>query len=52
MSRSAILDLAIKAIRCYAMEHYGWAAKYHPEDRHKWDMLMEAAKMLESMKHG
>ena len=43
--------LAAKAIRNYAQEHYGWSAKYHPEDREKWDVLMEMANQLSQCHH-
>jgi len=42
--------LAAKAIRSYAQEHWGWSAKYHPEDREKYDALMEQAVKIEASK--
>jgi len=50
MNKTAIINLAKKAIISYAQEHYGWAAKYHPDERDKWDALMKAIEMLEALK--
>jgi len=47
MSEKEKIRLAVKAIRCYSSEHYGWAAKYHEEDYDKWLALMETADQLE-----
>lgn len=50
MTKIAIINLAIKALKSYATEHYGWSARRHPEAREKWDALMKAAEMLEQLK--
>jgi len=47
MSKKEKIRLAVKAIRCYASKHFGWAAKFHPEDYDKWLALMETADQLE-----
>jgi hypothetical protein len=49
MTDKAIIELAKKAIRSYAQEHFGWAAKYHPEDLEKYEALMAAVKMLDKI---
>ena len=51
LSRKTI-ELAIKAIRSYAQEHYGWDAKYHPEAMNKYQELMEAVKILKKLRDG
>lgn len=50
MSEREKRKLAAKAIRSFASEHYGWAAKYHPEDYEKWAALMEMADKVENEK--
>jgi hypothetical protein len=40
------IKLAIKAIRTYNSEHYGWDAKYHPDELEKYTALVEMANML------
>jgi hypothetical protein len=44
--------LTVKAIRSYAQEHYGWSAKYHPEDLEKYNTLMDEANKLEKENNG
>jgi hypothetical protein len=46
MTDNEKVKLAKKAIRDFAVEHYGWDAKYHPEAREKYDALMEMADNL------
>ncbi len=38
--------LAAKAIRAYAQEHFGWGAKFHPEQEQKYIALLEIANKL------
>jgi hypothetical protein len=47
MTEKEKAKLVAKAIRSYAQEHFGWAAKYHPDDREKWETLMNAADRIE-----
>ena len=47
MSEHEKLTLAIKAIRSYAQAQWGWGAKYHPEEREKFDALMQVADSLQ-----
>ena len=47
MTEKEKTKLAVKAIRSYAQEHFGWAAKFHPEEKEKWDALIEVANKLE-----
>ncbi len=49
MSKLAIIRLAQKAIIHYAQEHYGWGAKYHPDQLEKYEALMKAVKMLDEI---
>ena len=48
MTEHAKIKLAVKAIRHYAQEHYGWGAKYHPEQLEKFEALMDMADNLET----
>ncbi len=48
MTEEAKRKLAAKAIREYAREHWGWAAKYYPEQYEKWLACMEMADKLEN----
>jgi hypothetical protein len=47
MTEREKIKLAVKALRGYAQEHWGWSAKYHPEDKEKYAALMEMAEKLE-----
>ena len=47
MTENEKRELVVKAIRKYAQEHYGWSAKYHPEDREKFEVLIEWANRIE-----
>lgn len=49
MTEKAEIKLAVHAIRSFAQEHYGWSAKYHPEDKEKWLALMNVATTLENI---
>ena len=43
------IRLAIKALRRYRLEQYGWAAKFHEEDRMIYNELTQAIKELEEL---
>jgi hypothetical protein len=46
------IRIAVKAIRKYAQEHFGWDAKFHEDKKHEWDNHMEVIHWLESLKDG
>ncbi|OGO11448.1 MAG: hypothetical protein A2Y53_00075 [Chloroflexi bacterium RBG_16_47_49] len=48
MSEREKIKLAVKAIRSYAQQEWGWGAKYHPDQREKYDACMEVANRMES----
>lgn len=48
MSEDEKTQLVVKVIRTFCQEHYGWDAKYYPEDIDKYAALMEMADRLES----
>jgi hypothetical protein len=50
MTRNAAINLAIKTLRRWSREYYGWEAKYKPEARAEYDKFMEAIRILESLK--
>jgi hypothetical protein len=52
MTKKAKLALVIKALRSYAQEHYGWSAKYHPEDKENFDTLIDFSRGLENVRNG
>jgi hypothetical protein len=52
MTKNEKIRVAIKAIRKYAQEHYGWDAKFHEDKRREWDKHMEVIHWLESLKDG
>jgi hypothetical protein len=52
MTEKQKIALVVKAIRSYAQEHFGWSAKYHPEDLDKYNTLMSTAKELEEKRYG
>lgn len=47
MTEKAKIKLAVKALTSYAQEHWGWSAKYHPDEKEKYDALMEVADKLQ-----
>lgn len=49
MTKNAKIKLAKKAILNYAQEHYGWGAKYHPDEKDKFDALIDVAKLLDEL---
>ena len=52
MNKNKAIAMAIEAIRRFASEHYGWSAKYHPDQKIKWDKWMDAIKVLEELRDG
>ena len=50
MTQNEKIKVAIKAIRSYAQEHYGWDAKFHEDKRELWDKHMEVIHWLETLK--
>jgi hypothetical protein len=42
--------MAIKAIRKYMQDYYGWDAKYHEDKKKIWDELVEVIAWLEEIK--
>ncbi len=47
MTEREKVKLASKAIRSYAQEHWGWGAKFHPDQEDKYNACMEIADKLE-----
>jgi len=50
MTNKEKCSMAIKAIRKFSQEHYGWDAKFNPEKRKEWDKYVEIIAWLEEMK--
>ena len=50
MTRLAAINLAIKTLRRWSREYFGWDAKYKPEARAEYDKYMQAIEILEAMK--
>ena len=44
--------MAIEAIRRLSNDLYGWSAKYHPDQKIKWDKWQDAIKVLENLRDG
>ena len=49
MSDKAKRKFAAKMLRRFAIEYYGWQSKHHPDQREKYDILMEMADKLEKI---
>ena len=47
MSDKAKRKFAAKMLRRFAIEYYGYNARHHPDQREKYDILMEMADKLE-----
>jgi hypothetical protein len=52
MTKNEAIKIAIKAVRKYATEHYGWDAKFHEDKKREWDKYMETIHVLETIKDG
>ena len=50
MTKNSAINLAIKALRRFARDYYGWEAKFHPDKRAEYDKYMQAIKLLEGLK--
>ena len=50
MTKNAAINLAVKILKRWAVEYYGWDANHKPEAKKKWDDIVEAITILESLK--
>ena len=52
MKKHTALNLAIDALAKVARENWGWSAQVLKEDRRKWQIYMDAIKILKELRDG